>query len=104
MCNHRLELPGPPLKAKVTGRSCGSTSSSVYDVIATSATALRPCHTPSFSSSVRSTTVPDSLVYRIGPDAVVNVCDRRTSVSVGVGADSAVSDGGVVCSLLTTRC
>lgn len=58
MCSHRLALPGPPLKAKVTGRLPGSASSTTYDVIATSAVARRPFQTPSCRSSRRSTTVP----------------------------------------------
>ena len=57
-CSHTLEDPGPPLKAKVTGRVVGSAPSSTYAVTDISALAVLPVKTPSSYTSSRRTTRP----------------------------------------------
>src|SRR5262245_48638102 len=84
-CSQTLDDPGPPLKAKVTGRWVASASSSVYAVTNSSAFGRCPSNLPSVSTSLRSTIRPAVAVYA-APDG--SSCALLTRSSAG-GASAA---------------
>src|SRR3954447_3712772 len=97
-CSQAEDEPGPPLKAKVTGRLSGSTSSSTSAVEKIWARGCRPRKLPSSTTSSRSTRRPVVVVYlsRVRPAPIEwLVVTRSSSGGAGGGGAGALWSSGM---------